>query len=365
MITPAQVQAFHDAGHVVLRGVVEPSAVRGAATAARALTEAALAASVDPASATAPTHALRPTSAEYLSLVSVGSTDPVLATLVRAVPLARAAAVLMGVDAVRLYHDELFVKPAGAPPTFWHRDQPYWPVDACDVVGPGGVGMVRLWLALTDLSASCGTLRFASGSHRTDPGDATRTGHPDRARSVLVGDEEFPVHDAGPFTAGDATVHAAGVLHAAGANRSDEARYALTIAYLADGARVAEPASEVQEANIDLFLDSRHPGDLIDGPSNPVLWSASGHGEITTVLFLLLELCTGRLRTAGGSRRGARGAPIPAGRHSGRRPGVHRFPRRRLHPRRSAPRRHASGTRGARGRATSGGHRHEGHARPS
>jgi ectoine hydroxylase-related dioxygenase (phytanoyl-CoA dioxygenase family) len=213
--------------------------------------------------------------AEYLPIIHLRRRDATLREVVTAPHLARLAATLLGVDGVRLYHDELFVKPAGAPPTSWHQDQVYWPIDASEVVAPGAPAMVRLWVTLDDLADDGGALRFLSGSHDHGAMGRLQATHPDRAPTAELDGRELPVRGYGALAAGDATAHAGFTVHSAGDNRTDTPRCALAVAYMPDGARVAEPTSDDQAAALALFLDGRRPGDLADGATNPLLWPAS------------------------------------------------------------------------------------------
>ena len=72
--------------------------------------------------------------------------------------------------------------------------------------------------------------------------------------------------------AGDATFHAGGTLHAAGANRSDRVREVLTVIYYPDGTRAAEPANENQRVDLEVFLPGVRPGDQAKSELNPILW---------------------------------------------------------------------------------------------
>ena len=46
----------------------------------------------------------------------------------------------------------------------------------------------------------------------------------------------------------------------------------MTVIYVADGARVATPASPAQELDRQLWLGGAAPGQLVDGPGNPRVW---------------------------------------------------------------------------------------------
>ena len=119
----------------------------------------------------------------------------------------------MEVDSVRLYHDQALFKPPGADRTPWHQDRYYWPLDTDRTV--------TMWLPLVDVDEEMGPMRFASGSHRAlDFGDLAISSDTDRRLSALIEEQGWPIAGA-PVGAGDATFHAGGTLHSAGANRSD------------------------------------------------------------------------------------------------------------------------------------------------
>ncbi len=67
------------------------------------------------------------------------------------------AAALLGVERVRLYHDQALCKEAGGGRTPWHQDQYYWPLDADRTI--------TMWMPLIDLPDEIGSMTFASGSH--------------------------------------------------------------------------------------------------------------------------------------------------------------------------------------------------------
>ena len=63
----------------------------------------------------------------------------------------------MGVDGVRLYHDQALYKEPGGGFTPWHQDQTYWPLDTTHTI--------TMWMPLLDIPPNVGSMRFASGSH--------------------------------------------------------------------------------------------------------------------------------------------------------------------------------------------------------
>ena len=75
--------------------------------------------------------------------------------------LGRLAADLLGVDAVRVYQDSVFIKRPGDGPTLWHSDLNMCPFDTND--------FLTIWIPLQDVPAESeggSGLTFATASHR-------------------------------------------------------------------------------------------------------------------------------------------------------------------------------------------------------
>src|SRR6266852_768399 len=177
---------------------------------------------------------------------------------------AKAAAQLLGVSSVRLYHDQALFKPPGADRTPWHQDRYYWPLDSDRTI--------TMWMPLVDVDMQMGSMIFASGSHRaTGLGDLIISGETDRSLTSIIKERRWPVWSE-PVKAGDATFHAGGTLHSAGANRSDRVREVLTIIYFATGTRVAPPANPNQQVDLEVFLPGARPGEEAKSELNPVLY---------------------------------------------------------------------------------------------
>src|SRR6201991_605430 len=94
----------------------------------------------------------------FLQIMNLWRSDESVKQFVLSKRLAKIAADLMGVENVRIYHDQALFKEPGGGPTPWHQDQYYWPLDTTDTV--------TLWMPLVDITVDMGMLTFASGSHR-------------------------------------------------------------------------------------------------------------------------------------------------------------------------------------------------------
>lgn len=177
---------------------------------------------------------------------------------------ASVAAQLLGVDSVRLYHDQALFKPPGAAATPWHQDRYYWPLDT-DLT-------VTMWLPLHDVTDEMGPMTFASGSHLArDLGDLAISEMTDARLRRSIRERNWPVVHS-PLSAGDATFHYGGTIHSAGANRSQDVRQVLTVIYFANGTRVAQPANDNQRVDLSVFIPGANPGDEAASELNPVLF---------------------------------------------------------------------------------------------
>ena len=92
----------------------------------------------------------------FIQSMNLWTVDPVAREFVMAKRFAKVAADLMGVDGVRLYHDQALFKEPGGGITPWHQDQVYWPLDTTN--------MITMWMPLVDVPNEIGSVVFASGS---------------------------------------------------------------------------------------------------------------------------------------------------------------------------------------------------------
>lgn len=174
------------------------------------------------------------------------------------------AARLLGVDKVRLYHDQALFKEAGGGITPWHQDQHYWPL-ATDKT-------ITMWMTLADIDAAMGTLQFASGSHAEGYlGDIPISDESETQLRAFVASRGFQLRQAPAMKAGSATFHSGWTLHSAPPNVSEKMRPAMTVIYFADGARVSKLDNRNRVADRDRWLPGTQPGDLAATHLNPAL----------------------------------------------------------------------------------------------
>jgi ectoine hydroxylase-related dioxygenase (phytanoyl-CoA dioxygenase family) len=177
---------------------------------------------------------------------------------------AQIAADLLGVEKVRLYHDQALFKEPGGGHTPWHQDKFYWPLDTDK--------MITMWMPLVDVDEEMGLVRFASGSHIDGPVGSIEISDASEAfLSKYVDEKGFPIHGPAHMKAGDATFHLGWTIHSAGANNSNRMREVMTIIYFADGARITEPETKYQRADLETWFPGQKPGELAGSELNPVM----------------------------------------------------------------------------------------------
>ena len=201
----------------------------------------------------------------FLQTLNLWRKDEDVARFTLARRFARIAADLMGVDAVRIYHDQALFKEVGGGYTPWHQDQYYFPLDTPHTV--------TMWMPIVDISEDMGSLDFVSASHRegymakVETGDAGNDYY-----EPVIAKRKLPVARSGAMAAGDATFHAGWTLHRAGPNTSDRVREVMTVIYFADGARVTACDHVHREQDLKAWLPGQKPGELAGTHINPVVY---------------------------------------------------------------------------------------------
>ncbi|MEO9003665.1 MAG: phytanoyl-CoA dioxygenase family protein [Ginsengibacter sp.] len=200
----------------------------------------------------------------FLQIMNLWRHDAGVKKMVLSKRLAKVAADLLGVEKVRLYHDQALFKEAGGGPTPWHQDQYYWPIDTHNTV--------TMWMPLVDIDVDMGMLTFASGSQKK--GCVFNYEISDESESEFdkyVRDNQFEISRAKTMKAGDATWHYGFTIHNAPGNQSDIMREIFTIIFIADGAKIIKPTNSFQEDDLKTWLMSKEVGTFADSALNPLI----------------------------------------------------------------------------------------------
>ena len=201
----------------------------------------------------------------FLQVTNIWQYDEVVKQFVFAARFAKAAADLLEVAGVRLYHDQALCKEPGGGHTPWHQDQNYWPLDTDKTI--------TMWMPLVDVPREVGSMTFGSGTHkRCEIGQWFIGDESEDRFSELVSRENLPTQTHGAMQAGDATFHKGWTLHRAPANPTGLLRSVMTVIYYADGTRVGPIDSKARRLDQKIWLNSIPTGELAAGPLNPLLW---------------------------------------------------------------------------------------------
>jgi ectoine hydroxylase-related dioxygenase (phytanoyl-CoA dioxygenase family) len=209
--------------------------------------------------------------------------------------LGETAARLLGVGAVRLWHDQALYKEAGGRETDPHQDQPYWPIVETDTV--------TAWIPFDGSTLASGAMGYLPGSHRlglrefvdiftATAGSAGSVGSAGPAGSAGSVDVEGPLARAElagiepvfvEVPPGSVAFHHGLTFHLAKPNTTGTVRRVHTVIYFADGStrgdgRFPHPSveragiarGEVIASDVTPIAWPRPPGDLPDPPAEPL-----------------------------------------------------------------------------------------------
>jgi ectoine hydroxylase-related dioxygenase (phytanoyl-CoA dioxygenase family) len=259
-LTEDDIAAYRRDGHVLLRGVCSPDEI----------------AAYQPIiSAAAMRHNTQHLALDqrstygkaFLQITNIWEKDPQVCTFVFARRFAQIAARLMGVEAIRLYHDQALFKEGSGGLTPWHQDQGYWPL-ATDQT-------ITMWMPLVDVTPDMGPMTFVSGSyHEGYLAPMPISDESEHYFDRLVRERGWHPTEPPGMAAGDATFHAGWTLHRASPNTTGKVREVMTVIYYADGMRVSA-ITKGNAGDLKGIFPGLQPGDIAASPLTPVLYRES------------------------------------------------------------------------------------------
>lgn len=198
-ISQQQIEEFRKNGHTITKGLLSPEEV---AAYHSVVTDAALKYNTEKRKIED-----RDTYGKaFLQIMNLWRHDEKVKKLVMSRRLAKVAADLLGVENVRIYHDQALFKEPGGGPTPWHQDQYYWPVDTDKTI--------TMWMPLVDINVEMGMLTFASGSQKN--GSVFSYEISDESESEFdryVKENNFEISREKTMKAGDAMWHTGFSIH--------------------------------------------------------------------------------------------------------------------------------------------------------
>lgn len=261
-----QIASYRENGHTLLRGVVSPAEM---AVYGPAIVEATMRYNTE-------TRRLEERDTykkAFLQIMNLWTRDDTHAVrrFVLARRFAKIAAELMGMERVRLYHDQALFKEAGGGYTPWHQDHHYWPLDTDRTI--------TMWMPLVDVTPEMGVMRFASRSHTGGYlGEFAISDASEAVFQAFIAERGFRLSQPQPMAAGDATFHSGWTLHTAAPNTTSTIRKVMTIIYYPDGTRVVDPVGESRQKDLQRWLPGCTAGELAASEINPVVYPQHGPG---------------------------------------------------------------------------------------
>jgi ectoine hydroxylase-related dioxygenase (phytanoyl-CoA dioxygenase family) len=257
-VSPEQVAEFQRNGHILLRRIASSEEVA-------AYRSVILAAREQFGAERTPLENRDTYGKAFLKGMNLWPKDERVRRFVLADRFARIAADLLGVEGVRVYHDQALLKEPGGGITPWHQDQHYWPLDTNNTI--------TMWMPLVDVSAAMGAMRFASGSHLDGYlGDMPISDDSEQKFEQYIQNRGYKIAHEMTMNAGDATFHYGWTLHGAPANTTDRTREVMTVIWYADGARVTEPGNFNRQRDLERWMPGLKPGDLAASELNPLVF---------------------------------------------------------------------------------------------
>ncbi|GAA5045804.1 ectoine hydroxylase-related dioxygenase (phytanoyl-CoA dioxygenase family) [Thermocatellispora tengchongensis] len=185
----------------------------------------------------------------------IAESDELFRALTFAPAMGRAATrLLRGVRGVRVQVTNLLIKEPGGGhgATEFHQDFPWMPMDRS--------AMLTFWLALVDVPADMGSLRFYDGSHRYGILGRSFTREGDDQLSQHPWLKELELSPSLDLAAGDATVHHSLTVHGAPANRRGTPRLSFTVTYFdADALYTGTPYAQTDGLGLTVNRPFEHP----------------------------------------------------------------------------------------------------------
>ncbi len=181
---------------------------------------------------------------------------------------------LIGPDVV-LWGSQVFCKPAATGREVpWHQDGRYWPIRP--------IATCSVWIALDDVDAENGCMRYLPGSHRS--GSLYRHRHREGVNLVLHEEVDPATFDDSTarddcLEAGQYSLHDVFLVHGSGPNRSARRRAGFVIRFLPATSLFDRGIDERQDQAGVSFSFSRRPLWLVRGQDRAGNDFTIGHGE--------------------------------------------------------------------------------------
>ena len=202
----------------------------------------------------------------FLSLEMMWLENALIKSYVLSPRIAEIAANLLGVEKIRLYHDNALAKEPGCGRTPWHYDDHHFPLATNDVV--------TAWIPAQPIPIEMGPLAFAKPLSvfelvKNVEFNKFDTSY-DRQISEIFNLNKVMI-DNGPFAMGEVSFHHNKSFHTAASTNTTQTRVVLANTFFVDGARIVEQPTMVS-GDWQKFIPNVGPGEIAASELNPICW---------------------------------------------------------------------------------------------
>ena len=158
---------------------------------------------------------------------------------------------LIGPD-IKLFGDQLFVKPPGGIEKTYHQDSPYFQIDP--------MALVSSWVAVDDVTEENGCVRVIAGSHKLGPQPHSDVWMVGKRKDMKIPDRLIDLSKERliKMKAGSVSFHHSLLMHASGPNHSSVFRRGYAFHYMSAQSRwTGDPA---QKPEYMLLRGREYPG---------------------------------------------------------------------------------------------------------
>ena len=195
----------------------------------------------------------------FVQCMNLWEDHPEVAPLTFHPRLGQAAAELLRVPAVRLWHDQALYKQPGGRSTDAHQDHPYWPMKETP--------SITAWIPFQGSTLAGGAMAYLPGTHNLGMRKFVNIffGEPEDilADPQVAGIDPVFVE----LPKGSVAFHHGLTVHLANANETEHPRAVHTIIYFADGNTRGYPVPHFSVDRYDIQV-----GEPIDSEATPIVW---------------------------------------------------------------------------------------------
>jgi ectoine hydroxylase-related dioxygenase (phytanoyl-CoA dioxygenase family) len=200
----------------------------------------------------------------FLQVMNLWESSAVAREFVLGKRLGRIAAELLGVDGVRLYHDQALYKEPGGGITPAHADQYYWPLETDRVA--------TAWIPLEAVPRSKGPVAFYARSQSEEFGrDLGISDESEREITRHLEARGFELCEE-PYELGEVSFHLGWTFHRAGINASSAPRPVMTIIFMDSEMRLKLPRNANQMNDWATWCPGAKVGARIETARNPLIY---------------------------------------------------------------------------------------------